>query len=222
MAVAAANEQLLREDDGLIRLLWPPFDKTPRDPGYIKAYPPGIRENAGQYTHAAAWLGFAFAGLGDGRKAAQVFAMLSPLSHTATAVDVKRYRVEPYVVAADVAGVPPHVGRGGWTWYTGSAAWAWRLGVEAILGLRLRGGELAIEPCLPDGWGWFEAQVKGPAGTLAIRVEDPYRLGRGRCETTVDDAPLKTDTVAFPSDGSVRHVLVRILPFQESPTIILG
>jgi cyclic beta-1,2-glucan synthetase len=219
MAVAAANEQLLREDDGLIRLLWPPFDKTPRDPGYIKAYPPGIRENAGQYTHAAAWLGFAFAGLGDGRKAAQVFAMLSPLTHASTPMEVKRYRVEPYVVAADVAGVRPHVGRGGWTWYTGSAAWTWRLGVEAILGLRLRGGELAIEPCLPGDWGWFEAEVKGAAGTLAIRVEDPHRLGRGRCEITVDDMPLKTDAVAFPSDGSVRHVLVRIVPLHGSPTI---
>ena len=140
IALASAARELIRDEDGLIRLLWPPFNLTPRDPGYIKAYPPGIRENGGQYTHAAAWLGLAFAELGDGDQARRVFDLLNPICHSSDRDGAERYLVEPYVIAADIGGVSPHVGRGGWTWYTGSAAWTWRLGVEGILGLRMRGG----------------------------------------------------------------------------------
>jgi len=139
-ALEAAERELLREDAGVVRLLWPPFDATPRDPGYIKTYPPGIRENGGQYTHAAAWLGWAFAELGDGARAARIFRLINPIPRTSTRAGAQRYRAELYVLAADVGAVAPHLGRGGWTWYTGSAAWTWRLGVEAILGLRLQGG----------------------------------------------------------------------------------
>jgi cyclic beta-1,2-glucan synthetase len=210
MAIESAAAELMREDDGIIRLLWPPFDKTPRDPGYIKAYPPGIRENGGQYTHGATWLGFAFAALGEGTKAGRVFAMINPINHSSTFSDIERYLVEPYVVAADVAGVEPHVGRGGWTWYTGSAAWTWRLGVEAILGLRFKEGQLVIDPCLPDDWKFFEAHVKGPAGSLCVRVENPEGVSKGPLEVTVDNAPLEGSAITFPTDGRLHQVLVRI------------
>jgi cyclic beta-1,2-glucan synthetase len=200
----------VRDDDRLVRLLWPPFHDTPRDPGYIKAYPPGIRENGGQYSHGAAWLGIAFAAMGDGDKAHHIFDLLNPIPHAASPAEVERFRVEPYVIPADVAGVAPHTGRGGWTWYTGSAAWTWRLGVEAILGLRLRDGDLIIDPCLPKNWESAEAEVRGPAGTLAIRIENPDRLGPGAVDITVSGVPLEGNTVSFPTDGSVRQVVVRL------------
>jgi cyclic beta-1,2-glucan synthetase len=123
--------------------------------------------------------GFAFADVGDGDNAAHIFALTNPINHATSRSDADRFRVEPYVIGADVASVAPHTGRGGWTWYTGSAAWTWRLGVEAILGLQLRNGELLIDPVLPKRWGSFEAEIKGPAGALEIRVEDPDHIGRG-------------------------------------------
>jgi cyclic beta-1,2-glucan synthetase len=151
----------------VVRLLWPPFDATPRDPGYIKAYPPGIRENGGQYTHAAAWLGWAFADLGDRERAARILQLLHPVHRAASPAEAIRYGVEPYVMAADIGSVAPHAGRGGWTWYTGSAAWTWRFGIERILGLRLRNGDLGIDPCTarsrdPPPARWL--QVPGASG----------------------------------------------------------
>ncbi len=209
-AIESASRELIRQDDQLIRLLWPPFDTTPRDPGYIKAYPPGIRENGGQYTHAAVWLGIALSRLGENDRAARVFEMLNPINHALNRNEAERYLVEPYVLAADVGGVEPHIGRGGWTWYTGSAAWLWRLGVEEILGLRLKNGDLLIDPRLPSGWSFFEAQVRGPKGSLNIRVEKAGDADGGANTMIVDGAPCTEPVVAFPSDGSVRTVLVRI------------
>jgi cyclic beta-1,2-glucan synthetase len=210
MAIRSATAELMRGDDRIIRLLWPPFDETPRDPGYIKAYPPGIRENGGQYTHAAAWLGFAFAELGDGDLAARVFEFVNPINHALTPTDMDRYRTEPYVVAADVGSVDPHRGRGGWSWYTGSAAWVWRLGVEQILGMRLLNGDLLIDPCLPKAWRTFEATIHGPAGNLEVRVEDPEGISRGVVEAVVDGTVITRPVVAFPTDGTVRNVKVRL------------
>ncbi|AFL54802.1 cyclic beta-1,2-glucan synthetase [Sinorhizobium fredii] len=209
-AVENAVRELIREDQRLIRLLWPPFDATPQDLGYIKAYPPGVRENGGQYTHAAAWLGHAFARLGDGDQAAHIFDLLNPIRNASTRTDMEHYRVEPYVVAADIASVAPHTGCGGWTWYTGSAAWILRLGVEAILGLRLHEGNLLIDPCLPKHWGSFEAEIKGPKGSLAIRVEDPERIGKGQIEVEVDGIRHMDIIVALPTDGSTHRVRVRL------------
>lgn len=209
-AVENAARELIREDQRLIRLIWPPFDATPQDVGYIRAYPPGIRENGGQYTHAAAWLGHACARLGDGDQAAHIFDLLNPIRHASTRSDMEHYRVEPYVVAADIASVAPHTGRGGWTWYTGSAAWIWRLGVEAILGLRLQEGRLLIDPCLPKHWGSFEAEIKGPKGSLAIRIEDPERIGKGQIEVEVDGIRHMETIVALPTDGSTHRVRVRL------------
>ena len=134
-------------------LFTPPFDHTPLDPGYIKGYPPGIRENGGQYTHGALWSVIAFAMLGDGDKAGELFSMLNPINHANTRAGIHRYKVEPYVACADVYSMPPHVGRGGWTWYTGSAGWMYRAGLEWILGFRLRGKTLLIDPCIPSASG---------------------------------------------------------------------
>ena len=211
-AVASAARELVRVDDRIVRLLWPPFDETSRDPGYIKAYPPGIRENGGQYTHAAAWLGLAYVGLGDGDRAWEIFDLLSPIRHAASGADADHYRVEPYVLAADIASVAPHTGQGGWTWYTGSAAWTLRLGIEGILGLQLRNGELLVDPCLPKAWGRAEAEIRGPAGALSIRIEDPEHVGRGVVAVTVDGVAFAGPAVGFPTDGSVRRVAVRLGP----------
>src|SRR5207245_1541894 len=141
-AVAAVAEYRVRRDQELILLFTPPFDRAPLDPGYIKGYPPGVRENGGQYTHAAIWTVMAFAALGDGDKAGELFTMLNPIGRAATPAGVARYAVEPYVVAADVYAEAPHVGRGGWTWYTGSAGWLYRAGLESLLGFRVHGTRL--------------------------------------------------------------------------------
>ena len=148
-AMAAVDEYLVRRGDGLVLLFTPPFDHGDLDPGYIKGYLPGIRENGGQYTHGAIWSVLAFAALGDGDKAGELFSILNPINHASTTAGVHRYKVEPYVMAADVYAEPPHVGRGGWTWYTGSAGWMYQAGIEWILGFRLRGTELSIDPCIP-------------------------------------------------------------------------
>jgi len=154
-AMDAVRTQLVRRDAGVIQLLAPPFDQSAVDPGYIKGYVPGVRENGGQYTHAALWAVMAVAHLGSGDEAVELFHMLNPINHTRTRGDVDRYKVEPYVVAGDVYTHPAHIGRGGWTWYTGSAAWMYRLGLESILGLRRRGGSFAIAPCVPGSWDRF-------------------------------------------------------------------
>jgi cyclic beta-1,2-glucan synthetase len=148
-SMAAVDEQLIRRDEGLALLLAPPFDRTPLDPGYIRGDPPGIRENGGQYNHAAAWSVIAFAALGQGDKAAGLFSLVNPINRASTRADVQRYKVEPYAAAADVYAVAPHAGRGGWTWYTGSAGWLYRAGIEAILGFRLQGASLLLAPCIP-------------------------------------------------------------------------
>jgi cyclic beta-1,2-glucan synthetase len=151
-------------------LFTPPFDKSPHDPGYIKGYPPGLRENGGQYSHAAMWAILAFAKLQDGNQATALFSLLNPVNHARTPMEAERYKVEPYVVAADVYSVAPHTGRGGWTWYTGSAGWMYRAGVEGILGIRREGNFLVVNPCIPDEWPGFEATVDLESTHYEIRV----------------------------------------------------
>jgi cyclic beta-1,2-glucan synthetase len=178
-AMAALDDQLVHRGDRLALLFAPPFDKTPLDPGYIKGYPPGIRENGGQYTHAAAWSIMGFAALGQGDKAAELFALVNPINHTATRSGVLRYKVEPYVVAADVYSMPPHVGRGGWTWYTGSAGWLYRAGIESILGLRVQGESLLIDPCIPREWPGFDMTLRYRGAVYEIEVRNPKSTSRG-------------------------------------------
>ncbi|MBW2414826.1 MAG: cellobiose phosphorylase, partial [Deltaproteobacteria bacterium] len=209
-ALRSAESALVRDDEQIVRLLWPPFDLTPRDPGYIKAYPPGIRENGGQYSHAAAWLGWAFAEVGDGDRALRVFRMVNPIEHTRTPEAVGRYRLEPYAIAADIASVAPHTGRGGWSGYTGAAAWSWRLGVEAILGLQRAGERLRIDPRIPRGWSGFEATVRSEGGVLEIAVDNTRGAGGDAIEIRVDDSRIEGNLVDLPTGGATRRVTVRL------------
>jgi len=211
-AMAAVERELVRSLDGVALLFTPPFDKTSLDPGYIKGYPPGIRENGGQYTHAALWSVMAFAALGKGGEAAALFALLNPINHARTRSDVHRYKVEPYVVAADVYGAPPHVGRGGWTWYTGSAGWMQRAGVESILGLRVEGDVLRLDPCIPKTWPRFEMSVRYRTALYEILVENPDGVCRGVVAAKVDGAAIGEWPFALKmrDDGVTHHVLVRL------------
>jgi len=210
LALRAVDRDLVRDEEKLVRLLWPPFDVTRRDPGYIKSYPPGMRENGGQYTHAAAWLAWAFAKRGNGDRAAAIFRYINPISHAATREDAVRYAVEPYVIAADVSSAPPHTGRGGWTWYTGAAAWAWRLGVEAILGIKRVGDELEIDPRIPRDWTECRVVMRFPGGTFEIRIENPDRIGSGVREIFVDDQKVDERTLRIPVDGREHAAVVRL------------
>jgi cyclic beta-1,2-glucan synthetase len=163
-------------DAGIIRLLAPPFDTCDHDPGYIKGYVPGIRENGGQYTHGATWVVMANAMLGRRQQAADYFEMLTPVQHGRDAAAIKTYQVEPYVIAADIYGVAPHVGRGGWTWYTGSASWMYRIGLERLLGIRITNGDtLVVDPRIPDSWPGFEVTLNlhGGETRYTIAVENP-------------------------------------------------
>ena len=185
-AMESLDRMLVHRGDRLALLFTPPFDKTPLDPGYIKGYPPGIRENGGQYTHAAAWSIMGFAALGQGDKAHELFALLNPINHTATRAGVLRYKVEPYVVAADVYSVAPHVGRGGWTWYTGSAGWLYRAGIESILGLKVKGDRFEVAPCLPTAWPGFEMILTLHGSAYEIVVRNPAGVSRGVVAVEVD------------------------------------
>jgi len=187
-AMAALDSQLVHRGDRLALLFTPPFDKTALDPGYIKGYPPGIRENGGQYTHAATWSIMAFAALGQGDKAAELFGLINPINHAATRAGVLRYKVEPYVVAADVYSVPPHVGRGGWTWYTGSAGWFYRAGIESILGLVVKGDSLEIDPCIPIAWPGFDMTLRYRGAVYKISVRNPGHVSRGVIAAEFDGA----------------------------------
>ncbi len=217
-AAASAERELIRPADRLALLFAPPFDKTEHDPGYIKAYPPGVRENGGQYTHAGLWLVMAFAALGEGGKAGRLFTMLNPISHTRTRSDVHRYKVEPYVVAADINATPPHAGRGGWTWYTGSSGWMQRAGMESILGLRVQAGTLLFNPCIPADWPSFEVTLRHGTARYEIRVDNPEGFERGIAEATLDGASLGSGPLLLRlvEDGAVHRLLVRLGP--QRPT----
>ncbi len=211
-AMASVETELIRPSDGLALLFAPPFDKTPLDPGYIKAYPPGIRENGGQYTHAAIWSVMAFAALGEGDKAAGLFALLNPINHASTRADVYRYKTEPYAIAADVYARPPHMGRGGWSWYTGSAGWMQRAGVESILGLRLEGATLHIAPCIPTSWPGFEAVLRYRSARYHITVENPGGVRHGVGAVWLDGImpPQGQTGLIMQDDGRTHEVLVRL------------
>jgi cyclic beta-1,2-glucan synthetase len=189
-AMAAVDEHLVRREDGLVLLFTPPFERSLPDPGYVRGYPPGIRENGGQYTHAAAWVAIALAELGEGDRAHEIFAMLNPLHHASSRAAVRRYRVEPYVTAGDVYAAPPHVGRGGWTWYTGSAGWLHRAGVEWILGLRARAATLVVDPCIPRSWPGFEASLRHRGSRYEVVVENPDRVTGGVVRVELDGVAL--------------------------------
>ncbi len=209
-AMDNVESQLIRHDAGLMLLFTPPFDHTSHDPGYIKGYPPGVRENGGQYTHAAAWVAIAQAILGNGTQAAKYLSLLNPISHTSNRADVQRYKVEPYVAAADVYSVAPHIGRGGWTWYTGSAGWMYRAGIEWILGFRVRAGRLFLTPCIPADWPGFEILFKHVSARYRIRVENPVRVSRGVASVELDGERLLAGEthIVLADDGRTHDVRV--------------
>ena len=206
-AMGAVDHQLVRRPEGLVLLFTPPFDHTLHDPGYIMGYVPGIRENGGQYSHAAAWTVIAFAALGNGDKACELFRMLNSITHTSSRASVQRYKVEPYVVAGDVYAEPPHVGRGGWTWYTGSSGWLYRAGLESILGIRLRGMMLAIDPCIPRSWPSYSINFRYHSANYQIKVDNPSGVSRGVASINLDGKVL-VDRANIPltDDGAVHQV----------------
>jgi cyclic beta-1,2-glucan synthetase len=210
-AMTAVERELIRPQDGVALLFRPPFDKTPLDPGYIKGYPPGVRENGGQYTHAALWSVSALAKLGEGDKATGLFSLLNPINHARTRADVHRYKVEPYVVAADIYAVTPHVGRGGWTWYTGSAGWMQRAGIEGILGLRIRDMSLHIAPCIPKAWPGFKIEFRYRSARYDIVVENPRGVSHGIEFMVLDGNALPGNQAHFPlADDGATH-LIRVV-----------
>ena len=211
MAMNAVDQRLVRREHGLIQLLDPPFDTSALNPGYIKGYVPGVRENGGQYTHAAIWTAMAFAALGDSRRAWELTTMINPVNHAQSPSGVATYKVEPYVIAADVYALAPHIGRGGWTWYTGSAGWMYRLIVESLLGLRLEGESLRFAPCLPDDWTAFKLHYRYRETVYHIAVV-PLRAGgeaAGKGSVTVDGVMQKSQAIFLVDDRRDHAVEVR-------------
>jgi cyclic beta-1,2-glucan synthetase len=210
-AMEAVEQRLVRREDRLVLLFHPPFDRTTLDPGYVKGYVPGIRENGGQYTHAAAWSVVAFALLGDGDKAGELFNLLSPIHHASRLASVHRYKVEPYAVAADVYSQPPHVGRGGWTWYTGAAGWLYRAGLEWILGFRKRGSALCIDPCIPRHWKGFAITYRHGDSRYRILVENPKGVCQGVSQISLDGTTLVTGELVPLCDDGAEHRIEVVL-----------
>jgi len=214
LAMETVDQRLVRRDHALIQLLDPPFDKSPLNPGYIKGYVPGVRENGGQYTHAAIWAAMAFARLGDSRRAWELLAMINPVNHGKTPEGVATYKVEPYVVAADVYALAPHTGRGGWTWYTGSAGWMYRLIVESLLGLKLDVDKLYVAPCLPADWRAFKIHYRYRETVYHIvvtqkRADDDAKIGE--TSIMVDGVERVDKTIPLNDDRQEHSVEVNIL-----------
>ena len=222
-AMASFEEHLVREDARLLMLLTPPFDETPNDPGYIKGYLPGVRENGGQYTHGVLWAIRAFAERGHGTRATELLRMISPVNHTRTKEKADHYKTEPYAIAADVYSVPPHAGRGGWTWYTGSAGWTYRVAVESILGLKVTAEALVLDPRIPADWRGFSLRYRLPEdGTLYVFTVENEGVEHGVVAVdgaggTVQDGAAHVPLVR---DGGTHAVTVRLgrAPTNGSPS----
>jgi cellobiose phosphorylase len=211
MAMEAVDKRLVRRDHKLIQLLDPPFDKSNMNPGYIKGYVPGVRENGGQYTHAAIWAAMAFAQMGDNRRAWELLEMINPVNHARTREEIATYKIEPYVVAADVYAVSPHIGRGGWSWYTGSAGWMYRLILESLLGLRLEVDKLHFAPCLPEDWKSFKLHYRYRETIYHITVLQTSDISVA--SVTVDGA-LQPDKVIPLLDDRREHSVEMRIPAQ--------
>jgi cellobiose phosphorylase len=209
MAMDAVDRRLVRRDHALIQLLDPPFDKSMLNPGYIKGYVPGVRENWGQYTHAAIWAAMAFAALGDSQRAWELLAMINPVNHARSPDGIATYKVEPYVVAAEVYALSPHIGRGGWTWYTGSAGWMYRLIVESLLGLRLEVDKLRVAPCLPADWKGFTLHYRYRETLYHITVLQ-VSAGSGETCVTVDGVAQHDKVTPLVDDRQEHSVEVKI------------
>jgi cyclic beta-1,2-glucan synthetase len=209
-AMDAVRTSLIARGSQILLLLHPPFDKSLQDPGYIKGYPPGVRENGGQYTHAAVWIVMALAKLGSGDEATEFFHMLNPVNHGRTAADVARYKTEPYVMAGDVYARAPHAGRGGWSWYSGSGGWMYRAGVESILGLRRRGDTFMVDPCVPSSWPEYRISWRFLCSCYEITVSNPSRRCRGIARATLDGEPVDARAIPLVDDGRTHDVQIEL------------
>ncbi|MBK9372535.1 MAG: DUF3131 domain-containing protein [Holophagales bacterium] len=207
-AMDAVRTHLVRRGSRVVLLLTPPFDRTTQDPGYIKGYTPGVRENGGQYTHAALWVVLALARLGSGDEAVELFHMLNPVNHSRTPQEVQRYMTEPYAVAGDVYDHPAHSGRGGWTWYTGSAGWAYRVAIEGILGLDRSGTSFSVNPCIPSSWPSFSIEWRVGATRYSITVENPEGRTRGVDSAEMDGRPEDPRAIPLLDDGGTHRVRI--------------
>jgi cyclic beta-1,2-glucan synthetase len=206
-ALDAAWETLVREDEQLALLFTPPFELEDRDPGYVRGYPPGVRENGGQYTHGALWLALALAMQGDGERAVKLLKMLNPIEHSSEINNSLRYAVEPYAVAADIYALSGDVGRGGWTWYTGSAGWMYRVWLEGVLGFKLRGEKLTLDPAIPPDWEGFTLSFRHGESLYEVRVLNPDGLGRGVKWIELDGKRLGSNEIEL-EKGPIKHELV--------------
>jgi cyclic beta-1,2-glucan synthetase len=209
-ALESAWKHLVRQEEGLVLLFEPPFDKTTPSPGYIKGYPPGVRENGGQYTHAAVWLAMAMARSGDGTRAASMMRMLNPIEHAHDPEAVWRYGIEPYVVAADVYNLPGRVGQGGWSWYTGSAAWMYRAWIEEILGLQVRGKTMRLNPVIPGWWDGFQMSYRHGEAVYEIQVENPDHCEQGISWVEMDGQRMKGEVIPLGRELVKHRVVVRM------------
>jgi len=209
-ALESALARLVLEKEKMVLLLAPPFDRTERNPGYIKGYPPGVRENGGQYTHAALWLAMALCRRGEGGRAVSLLRMLNPIERARDPETAARYRVEPYVVAADVSRLQGRVGQGGWTWYTGSAAWMYRIWIEEVLGLKVAGASLAVDPVIPSEWSGFTVQYRRGEALYEIVVENPDGTGRGVAWAELDGRRLDKPIIPLEETSAKHRVVVRM------------
>ncbi|HEY9226170.1 MAG TPA: glucoamylase family protein, partial [Gemmatimonadaceae bacterium] len=210
IAMQSVNECLVRNDSSLLLLLTPPFDRSARDPGYIKGYLPGVRENGAQYTHAALWTVLAMVRLGDGDRAGELMRMLNPLARTRTAAAAQRYLIEPYVIAGDVYAAPGHEGRGGWSWYTGAASWSYRVALEGILGFEQQGARFRVDPCIPASWPGFTLDYRFGASTFAIEVRNPEGVSRGVTAVIVDGERQADGWIELIDDASRHSVQITL------------
>ena len=217
-AMEAVFQRLVRREARLIQLFTPPFDKSDQNPGYIKGYVPGVRENGGQYTHAAIWTVMGFAQMGQADRAWDLFRLVNPISHGATEKEIAIYKVEPYVVAADVYAVEPHIGRGGWTWYTGSAGWMYRLIVEWLLGLRLRGDQLDFKPCLPGEWTRYKIHYRYRQTHYEIELSKPAGTAEDWDQKIIlDEKEISEKFLRLIDDGKTHRVQIRLQPAARAP-----
>lgn len=207
-AMEAVESHLISREEGLVLLFTPPFDNSSLEPGYIKGYVPGVRENGGQYTHAATWVIAAMAALGKGDKAWELFHLINPINHSRTPIECAKYKVEPYVVAADVYAVHPHVGRGGWTWYTGAGAWLYQVGLSSVLGISRRGDRLVVDPCIPQDWPEYTVTCHLSSASYKIIVKNPRQRNRGVKKIMVDGEEYQDNSFILVDDGKKHTVVV--------------
>ena len=218
-AMQSAAKHLIQKDDQIIQLFNPPFDKSAMNPGYIKGYVPGVRENGGQYTHAAIWLVMAFAKQGDKQKTWELLQMINPVNHGNSAATIEQYKVEPYVIAADVYGVKGNKGRGGWTWYTGSAGWMYQLIIESFIGLTRKGNTLSFSPCIPPEWPSVKINYRYLDTTYIIELIQAHKEPGADTRIIVDGAEQDSSALVLLNDGEQHEVKIYL---QTKQAVLVG